>query len=49
MIDLNYDMSSLCGPVDMRVVRFVEEYRGNKFDSQARSEVARRDSRQAVL
>lgn len=32
MVDLNYDMPSLCGPVDMRVVRFIEKYRGNKFD-----------------
>jgi hypothetical protein len=32
MVDLNYDMSSLCGPADMRVVRFIETYRGNKFD-----------------
>lgn len=32
MVDLNYDTSSLCGPVDMRVVRFIEKYRGNKFD-----------------
>lgn len=32
MIDLNYDPSSLCGPVDMRVVRFIEKYHGHKFD-----------------
>lgn len=32
MMDLNYGKSTLCGPVDMRVVRFIEEYRGNQFD-----------------
>jgi hypothetical protein len=32
MVDLNYDLSSLCGPVDMRVVHFIEKYRGNQFD-----------------
>src|SRR5262249_49177698 len=26
------DLASLCGPVDMRVVRFLEAYRGNKLD-----------------
>ncbi len=31
-VDLCYDPSSLCGPVDLRVVRFLEEYRGHKFD-----------------
>jgi hypothetical protein len=30
--DLGYDPSSLCGPVDLRVARFLEEYRGNKLD-----------------
>ncbi len=32
MVDLNYDPSNLCGPVDMRVVLFLEKYRGHKFD-----------------
>ena len=32
MIDLSYDSSSLCGPVDMRVVRYIEEYRKHTFD-----------------
>ena len=31
-VDLNYDPSSLCGPVDMRVAHFLEEYRGYKLD-----------------
>jgi hypothetical protein len=33
MVDLNYDPSSLCGPVDLRVARFLEKYKGNKLDS----------------
>ncbi|HTU22907.1 MAG TPA: hypothetical protein VMG10_33020 [Gemmataceae bacterium] len=32
MVDLHYDPSSLCGPVDMHVVRFLEKYRGNNLD-----------------
>jgi hypothetical protein len=32
MIDLNYDPSSLCGPADIRVARFLEVYRGHKLD-----------------
>jgi hypothetical protein len=32
MVDLNYDTSSLCGPVDMRVARFLEEDIGNQLD-----------------
>jgi hypothetical protein len=32
MINLDYDPASLCGPVDVRVARFLEEYRGNKLD-----------------
>ena len=32
MVDLQYDPASLCGPVDRRVVRFLEKYRGNKWD-----------------
>jgi hypothetical protein len=32
MVDLSYDPSSLCGPLDMRVARFLEKYRGNKLD-----------------
>ena len=31
-VDLAYDPSSLCGPADLRVARFLEEYRGNKLD-----------------
>jgi hypothetical protein len=31
-VDLAYDPSSLCGPVDLRVARFLEKYRGNKLD-----------------
>lgn len=31
--DLDYDLSSLCGPMDLGVARFLEEYRGNKLDS----------------
>jgi hypothetical protein len=31
-VDLAYDPVSLCGPVDMRVVRFLEKYRGHKLD-----------------
>lgn len=31
-VDLGYDPSSLCGPVDTRVARFLEEYRGHKLD-----------------
>src|SRR4051794_25124898 len=31
-VDVGYDPSPLCGPADMRVVRFLEEYRGNKLD-----------------
>src|SRR5437016_4410966 len=30
--DLAYDLLSLCGPVDLRVARFLETYRGNKLD-----------------
>lgn len=32
MVDIGYDVESLCGPADLRVARFVEEYRGHKFD-----------------
>ena len=32
-VDLAYDPSSLCGPVDLRVARSLEKYRGNKLDS----------------
>jgi hypothetical protein len=32
MVDLNYEPSSFCGPVDMRVARFLEEYRRNTLD-----------------
>lgn len=32
-VDLIYDPASLCGPVDMRVAGFLEEYRGHKLDS----------------
>ena len=31
-MDLGYDPASLCGPVDLRVASFLEEYRGNKLD-----------------
>jgi hypothetical protein len=31
-VDLAYDPSSLCGPVGMRVARFLEKYHGHKFD-----------------
>ena len=31
MIDLNYDPASLCGPVDLRVARSLEQYRKNKL------------------
>ena len=34
MVDLDYDPSSLCGPVDLRVAQFLEEDRGNKLDSE---------------
>jgi hypothetical protein len=33
MADLNYDPASLCGPADLRVAQFLEEYRGNKLDA----------------
>jgi hypothetical protein len=33
MVDLNYDASSLCGPVDLRVARFLEGYRGHELDA----------------
>jgi hypothetical protein len=33
MVDLEYDPSSFCGAVDMRVAKFLEEYRGHKLDS----------------
>src|SRR5262245_52101892 len=32
-IDLGYDPSSLCGPADLRVARFLEEHRGKKLDA----------------
>ena len=32
-VNLNYDPSSLCGPVDRRVARFLEKYRGYKLES----------------
>ncbi len=41
MIDLDYDPASLCGPVDLRVARFLQEYRGNALD-EAYLEHARR-------
>lgn len=31
--DLAYDPTSLCGPVDLRVAKFLEAYRGNKLDA----------------
>jgi hypothetical protein len=31
-VDLAYDLSSLCGPVDLRVAGFLEKYRGNMLD-----------------
>jgi hypothetical protein len=31
-VDLNYDPSSLCGAVDLRVARFLEQYRGHTLD-----------------
>src|SRR5262245_56541492 len=31
-VDLAYDASSLCGPIDLRVARFLEKYRGHKLD-----------------
>ena len=31
-VDLTYDPASLCGPVDLRVARFLEKYRKKKFD-----------------
>ena len=31
-VDLDYDPSSLCGPVDLRVARYLEVFRGNKLD-----------------
>jgi hypothetical protein len=33
MIDLEYDPTSFAGPIDWRVVRFIESYRKHKFDS----------------
>jgi|ERR1022692_397231 hypothetical protein len=33
MIDLEYDPASFVGPVDWRVVRFIESYRNHRFDS----------------
>jgi hypothetical protein len=32
-MDLNYDPSSFCGPADLRVARFLEEYREHKLDA----------------
>lgn len=32
MEDLNYDLSSLCGPIDERVVEFVQTYRKHRFE-----------------
>jgi len=32
MVDLDYDPSSFCGPVDVRVAEFLEEYREHKLD-----------------
>jgi len=32
MVDLGYEPSSLCGPVDMSVARFLEKYRRHKLD-----------------
>jgi len=31
-IDLNYDPTTFAGPVDPRVIEFLETYRGHKFD-----------------
>lgn len=33
MVDLDYDPQSLCGPVDERVVEFIQSYRKHRFDS----------------
>ena len=33
MVDLNYDPSSICGPADMRVVQYLEEYKGHKLEA----------------
>jgi hypothetical protein len=32
-VNLAYDPLSLCGPVDIRVARFLEKYRGHKLDA----------------
>ncbi|HWG43208.1 MAG TPA: hypothetical protein VN688_10515 [Gemmataceae bacterium] len=32
MVDLGYDLSSLCGPIDMRVAEFVQSYRKHRLE-----------------